>query len=452
MKTSFSRCLLFLAAASGAAGQSGVVDLTRLENYANQARPAYITRDNTPAGPNPPANPITNLGATLGRVLFYDKRLSRNSTVSCSSCHQQAFAFSDNATASTGVAGTTGRHSMRLVNSRFAQERRFFWDERATSLEDQTTRPIKDHGEMGFSGTLGDPAFSDLVTRLTAIEEYRVLFAAVFGTATITEQRVQRALAQFVRSIQSFDSKYDANRALVANNNDPFPNFTTQENNGKNIFTNAPNQGGAGCAACHRPPEFDIDPNSLNNGVIGSLGGGTDLTNTRSPTLRDLIQPGGLQLNGPMMHDGSHTTLAAMINHYIAPPVNASLDPRLNRPPLNLNQGQRNDLAAFLRTLTGSDVYTNPKWSSPFNALDQLTLIVLPADAARLQPNEGATAAVFTATGVPGLPYRVESSTNLTAWTLVTTVQADASGLLQHSFSLGGTPTFYRFTYIPPAG
>jgi cytochrome c peroxidase len=429
-----------------------VLDLTRLENYANQPVPAYIIRDNTPQGPNPPANPITNLGATLGRVLFYDKRLSRNSTISCSSCHQQAFAFSDSATASTGVAGTTGRHSMRLVNSRFAQERRFFWDERATSLEDQTTRPIKDHGEMGFSGTLGDPDFNDLITRLTAIEEYRVLFAAVYGTPTITEPRVQRALAQFVRSIQSFDSKYDTGRAQVANNNDPFPNFTMAENNGKNIFTNPPNQGGAGCAACHRPPEFDIDPNSLNNGVIGSLGGGTDLTNTRSPSLRDLVQPGGLLLNGPMMHDGSHTSLAAMINHYISPPVNANLDPRLNRPPLNLNAGQRNDLAAFLRTLTGSALYTDPKWSSPFNAQGQLTLIVLPAEKGRLLPNEGATSALFTATGVPGLSYRVESSTDLSQWTLVTTLQASAEGLLQHSIAIGGTPTFYRFTYIPPAG
>lgn len=451
MRHNLLRSCLFLTAASGAAAQSGTLDLTALANYAAQPVPAYILRDNTPQGPNPPANPITNIGATLGRVLFYDKRLSRNSTISCASCHQQAFAFSDTATASTGVAGTTGRHSMRLVNSRFSAERRFFWDERATSLEDQTTRPIKDHGEMGFSGTLGDPAFSDLITRLTAIEEYRVLFAAVYGTPTITEPRVQRALAQFVRSIQSFDSKYDTGRAQVANNNDPFPNFTTAENNGKNIFANPPNQGGAGCAGCHRPPEFDIDPNSQNNGVIGSLGGGTDLTNTRSPTLRDLLQPGGTQLNGPMMHDGSHTTLAAMINHYIAPPVNASLDPRLNRPPLNLNQTQRNELAAFLRTLTGSAVYTDPKWSSPFNAQDQLTLIVLPATAASLRPNEGATTALFTATGVPGLSYRVESSTNLSQWDPVTTVTADAAGQLQHAVSLGGERAFYRFTYTPPS-
>ncbi len=435
---------------SGAMAQTGILDLTRLDNYANQSKPAYILRDNTPQGPNPPANAITNLGATLGRVLFYDKRLSRNGTISCSSCHQQSVAFSDNNTASPGVAGSTGRHSMRLINSRFSAERRFFWDERAISLEDQTTRPIQDHVEMGFSGTEGDPTFSDLVTRLSAIEEYRVLFAAVYGDATITEPRVQRALAQFVRSIQSFDSKYDVGRAQVANNNDPFPNFTQAENNGKTIFANPPNQGGAGCAGCHRPPEFDIDPNSLNNGVIGKIGGGTDLTNTRSPSLRDFLNPQG-QLNGPMMHDGSLTTLAAMINHYVAPPTNASIDPRLNRPPLNLNQTRRDELIAFLRTLTGSAVYTDPKWSSPFNASGQLTLIVLPATAARLQPNAGATTAVFSATGVPGLSYSVESSTNLVQWNPVTTVTASSAGALVHAVTLGTTTTFFRFTYTPPA-
>jgi cytochrome c peroxidase len=450
MKFTIFQACVFSLALTGAMAQTGILDLTQLENYANQPRPTYILRDNTPQGPNPPANPITNLGATLGRVMFYDKRLSRNSTISCSTCHQQSVAFSDNTAASTGVAGTTGRHSMRLINSRFSAERRFFWDERAISLEDQTTRPIQDHAEMGFSGTEGDPVFSDLITRLSAIEEYRVLFAAVYGDATITEPRVQRALAQFVRSIQSFDSKYDIGRAQVANNNDPFPNFTQAENNGKALFATPPNQGGAGCAGCHRPPEFDIDPNSLNNGIIGKLGGGTDLTNTRSPSLRDLLNPLG-QLNGPMMHDGSLTTLAAMINHYVAPPTNSTIDPRLNRPPLNLNQTRRDELIAFLRTLTGSAVYTAAKWSSPFNAAGQLTLIVLPATAARLQPNAGASNAVFTATAVPGLSYRVESSTNLVQWDTVTTVTANTTGLLEHAVNVGSTPTFFRFTYTPPA-
>lgn len=442
--------LILLAPAPGAFAQDGVLDLTKLANYAAQPVPAYILRDNTPAGPTPPANPITNIGATLGRVLFYDKRLSRNSTISCASCHQQSRAFGDTATASTGVAGTTGRHSMRLINSRFSAERRFFWDERANSLENQTTRPIQDHVEMGFSGTEGDPGFTDLVARLSALEEYRVLFAAVYGDPTISEPRVQRALAQFVRSIQSFDSKYDTGRAQVANNNDPFPNFTAQENNGKQLFATPPNQGGAGCAGCHRPPEFDIDPNSLNNGSIGSFTVGvTDLTNTRSPSLRDLVGPGG-QSNGPFMHDGSRATLADVIAHYIAPPANASIDPRLTRPPLNLNAQQRGDLVAFLRTLTGSAVYTDPKWSSPFNAAGQLTLVILPAVATDLQ-SSGSGTATLTSKGVPGLTYIVESSSNLSVWTPVATLNAAADGSLQHPLSTtSATPVFYRFTYTPP--
>jgi cytochrome c peroxidase len=135
-------------------------------------------------------------------VLFHDRRLSRNDTVSCSSCHAQSHAFADPAVASTGVAGTTGRHSMRLVNERFANEVRFFWDERAATLENQTTQPVRDHVEMGFSGTSGDPDFAALTAKLTAIDEYRVLFAMTFGDAAVTEARIQLALAQFVRSIQ----------------------------------------------------------------------------------------------------------------------------------------------------------------------------------------------------------------------------------------------------------
>src|SRR6478672_1197863 len=90
----------------------GVLDLTSLDNYASQPRPAYITRNNTTAG-----NTITDRGATLGRVLFHDKRLSRTNTISCSSCHVQAAGFGDTATASLGVNGTTSRHGMRLINA-----------------------------------------------------------------------------------------------------------------------------------------------------------------------------------------------------------------------------------------------------------------------------------------------------------------------------------------------
>ena len=123
------------------------IDPANLPNYASQSIPNYIRKDNTGT------NPITNEKAILGRVLFYDKNLSTDNTVSCASCHQQAFAFSDPLLASEGVqGGVTSRHSMRLINTRFAVESKFFWDERAPTLEAQVTTPIQDHAEMGFSG------------------------------------------------------------------------------------------------------------------------------------------------------------------------------------------------------------------------------------------------------------------------------------------------------------
>ena len=271
---------------------------------------------------------------------------------------------------------------MRLINTKFATETKFFWDERALNLETQTTMPIKDHGEMGFSGENGDENFEALLTKLSAIGYYKELFKFVYGTEEITEVKIQNALAQFIRSIQSFDSKYDAGRALAANDGQPFTNFTTQENQGKNLFLSPPTfnatgvrtSGGLGCAGCHRAPEFDIDPNSLNNGIIGKISGtGIDITNTRAPSLRDLVKVDGTQ-NGPMMHTGVITDLQTVIGHYGTinlAPGNTNLDPRL-RPngfgqQLNLTATEVNAVIAFLRTLSGSDVYTNSKWSNPFN-------------------------------------------------------------------------------------
>ncbi len=346
-----------------------------LPNYANQLIPAYVNRFN---GQN---NPITNEGSTLGRVLFYDKNLSSNNTISCASCHQQANAFSDQAIASLGVNGTTARHSMRLVNARFGNEVRFFWDERATNLETQTTMPIRDHGEMGFSGTNGDQPFSALIAKLSQIGYYKELFKLAFGTEEITETKMQLALSQFIRSIQSFDSKYDQGRSQVPNDGAPFPNFTAQENQGKNLFLVPPQftpggirtGGGLGCAGCHAPPTFDINPNSLSNGVSTSILGGNDFSNTRSPSLRDLVKP-NKSTNGPMMHDGSKTTLAAAIAHYnnltTAAMQNPNLDPRLKPggvgQQLQLTPQEIQAVSAFLETLSGNFIYVDAKWSNPF--------------------------------------------------------------------------------------
>jgi cytochrome c peroxidase len=348
------------------------IDLNNLANYAGQFKPNYITKDNSGT------NLITNSKATLGRVLFYDKKLSTNNTIACASCHQQQFAFSDTALASVGVNGKTGRHSMRLVNARFAQEIKFFWDERAVSLEDQTTRPIQDHAEMGFSGQNGDPSLNDLITKLEAVDYYKELFKFVYGDAEITEPRLQECLSQFIRSIQSFDSKYDIGRAQVNNDGATFPNYSEVENQGKQLFL-APPQfnvngerigGGAGCQGCHRAPEFDIDPLSRNNGIIGKIDGGTDLTVTRSPSLRDITKSNGA-LNGGLMHTAGFDDLRKVIDHYDQiKGNNNNIDRRLlpngNPQKLQLTQQEKEALIAFLRTLSGTNIYSDVKWSNPF--------------------------------------------------------------------------------------
>ncbi len=344
------------------------IDLEALSNYANQSKPSYIVKDNTGS------NEITNAKATLGRVLFYDKQLSVDNTVSCSSCHQQSTAFSDMDLVSQGVNGTTGRHSMRLVNSRFSDEVRFFWDERANTLEDQTTMPIQDHLEMGFSGEDGAPSIKDLTEKLADLDYYQELFSFAYGDTAITENRMQEALANFIRSIQSFDSKYDVGRNNAGNDGQDFANFTAEENRGKQLFLLPPDRGGVGCAGCHRAPEFDIDPESLNNGVIGIFASNDiDLTITRSPSLRDVFNSNGV-LNGALMHDASKTTFRQVLEHYndIDATGNNNLDRRLRGGPgqngqqLNMSEGDMLALEAFIKTLSGSDMYTNPKWSDPF--------------------------------------------------------------------------------------
>lgn len=358
-----------------AATFNGAIDLAHLENYANQNVPTFITKDNTSN------NTITDKGATLGRVLFYDKKLSANNTISCASCHRQDFAFSDTAVASSGVNGLTGRHSMRLVNARFGSETKFFWDERANSLEEQTTMPIKDHNEMGYSGQNGDQSITDLITKLSGIAYYKELFQFVYGSEVITELKIQLALAQFIRSIQSFDSKYDQGRSQVSNDLDAFPNFSAQENLGKNLFLTNPVfdanseriSGGLGCHQCHRAPEFDIDPASKSNGFGGSLAGTPDITNTRAPSLRNLTKSDG-SVVGPMMHTAIIKDLQAAIGHYgnltTAAQNNSNLDNRLKPngigQQLHLTAPEINAVIAFLKTLSGTSIYSDKKWSNPF--------------------------------------------------------------------------------------
>ncbi len=447
--------MLLSTMASSTQAASGIIDLDSLPNYANQSVPSYITRDNTPAN-----NPITDTGATLGRVLFYDKQLSSNNTVSCSTCHQQGFAFGDPLIASQGVNGTTGRHSMRLINARFSDEANFFWDERVPSAEEQVTKPIQDHNEMGFSGTNDDPTFADLITKMEGLNYYPRLFEEVFGDTAITEDRMKLAIAQFVRSIQSFDSKYDQGRAVAPNDPAPFPNFTAQENTGKNLFFQPPTftgstrtGGGGGCAGCHQSPEFSITPNSGNNGAIQAIGGGTDRTNTRSPSLRDLDGPNGS--NGPFMHDGNDATIEDVIDHYSTGiSGNQGLDGRLRRSgspvQFNFTSQEVSDLAAFLRTLTGSNVYTDQKWADPFDVNGNLEIHPIvkqtPSVSLSSTPNPSDIGEAFTITatvsGTSGTPTGSITFNNGESNVSTVTLDGNAQATYSSSSYSVGTHSF----------
>lgn len=336
-------------------------------NYANPNLPAHITNDpGILAADNMPfTNPITDDGATLGRVLFYDKYLSKNKTIACASCHKQENAFADPLVLSDGFeGGKTARHSMGLTNARFYENGRFFWDERALTLEQQVLLPMQDSVEMGMT-------LDSVVARISNLPYYATLFTNAFGDEAVSTDRISKALAQFIRSIISYQTKYDEGRALVANPGLPFPNFTAQENQGKNIFFN-PNLGR--CAACHGTEGF-VAPGPRNNGLdftTTDLGVGGITNNPgqfglfKAPSLRNIA------LRAPYMHDGRFMTLEQVVEHYSTgvknhPNLSAPLrDPGNNVRLLNLSTADKAALVAFLNTLTDPVLVNDEKFSNPF--------------------------------------------------------------------------------------
>lgn len=355
-------------------------------DYANIALPAHFrtpfvqAQDNTPA-----SNPITNDGATLGRVLFYDKNLSANRTVACASCHGQDHGFSDTRKLSPGFAGElTARNSMPLSNARFYRNGKFFWDERAATLEDQVLLPIQSTVEMGLT-------LPELVSRVAAQSYYPALFTRAFGSAEVTTDRISKALSQFVRSIVSYRSRFDQGVAATGAVGTNFANFTDQENRGKALFL-----GPAGCAGCHlvnpppapppSPPPSTLNNQAVffvniatNNGLtatfttdngVGDVTGITaDKGRFKSPELRNVA------LTAPYMHDGSIATLAEVVEHYNSGVLaHPNLDPRLRIPgtatprKLNLSAADSAALVAFLGTLTDESLISDPAYANPFRA------------------------------------------------------------------------------------
>ena len=344
------------------------------DNYAVLNLPAHLLvpiitgQNNTPGN-----NPVTDAGATLGRVLFYDTRLSANNTVSCASCHQAEHGFSDPRPLSTGFdGGLTDRNSMGLTSAKYYPRRSFFWDERAATLEDQVLQPIQNSVEMGM--TL--PA---LVTKLSAETYYAQLFTAAFGSATVTSDRISRALAQFVRSIVSSKSKYDEG---VASN---FANFTAEENLGRQIFTGQ--VGNATCVACHGTDNF-VPGNLNNNGIENpSIDRGVGAI-TGNPADDGKFKTGSLRnigLTAPYMHDGRFANLEQVVEFYNSGvTAHPNLSGPLRNPPgganpgqprrLNLSTAQKSALVAFLHTLTDTTVTTDPRFADPFRSGETLVL------------------------------------------------------------------------------
>lgn len=336
----------------------------RLDTLGFHSR-AVILDDNTP-----PDNATTDEGATLGRVLFYDKNLSQNRTVACASCHKQALGFSDDAVLSEGFeGGLTGRHSMGLANARYYPNGRFFWDQRAESLEAQVLMPMQDAVEMGMT-------LEEVEARVREADYYPPLFEAAFGDTSIDRDRIAKALAQFIRSMVSFQSKFDEGRAMVNDRLEDFPNFTQEENLGKRMVVAPPPRGGLGCLLCHTGAGF-IGRQAMNNGLdlettdqgYGEVTGRAEDDSTfKVPSLRNIaVRP-------PYMHDGRFATLEEVVDHYsdgVQAHANLPLTGFFRRDangviPLRLNRYEKDALVAFLRTLTDEAFLTDEKFSDPF--------------------------------------------------------------------------------------
>lgn len=333
-------------------------------NYANILLPDFFfdndvrDEDNTPNN-----NTTTDNGATLGRVLFYDKNLSMNNTISCASCHIQENGFSDPNALSTGFNGElTSRNSMGLANARFYENGRFFWDERAATLEAQTLVPIQDLVEMGLT-------LPELEEKLTQQPYYAALFTNAFGDENITSNRVALALSQFIRSMVSYESKFDEGLAQTQDIDDNFPNFTTSENRGKQLFMSNQTR----CFDCHATNVFvgddarnnGLDATITDPGVGGITGNNNELGEFKVPSLRNIA------LTGPYMHDGRFETLEEVIEHYNSGVQNnPNLDNRLtqgnNVRRLNLSDTDKQALVDFLNTLTDDELINDEKYASPF--------------------------------------------------------------------------------------
>jgi cytochrome c peroxidase len=285
----------------------------------------------------PRENPYSAAKAELGKLLYYDKRLSADNTVACATCHAPASGFTDNAPVSTGIRGQKGGRSAPTVINR-AYSLNQFWDGRAATLEEQAKGPIQNPIEMGST-------HEAVVAKLRGIAGYKPLAAKAFGTPELTIDHVAQAIATYERTVLSGNSAYDRYKAGQKNA------MNASQVRGMGVYFDK-----AKCDQCHEGVNFTL--NAYHN-----LGVGTDkpepdagrsaVTNNpadwgafKTPTLRDIAR------TAPYMHDGSLRTLEEVVDYYDKGGLkNKNLDEKMK--PLNLTAQEKKDLVEFLKALNG---------------------------------------------------------------------------------------------------
>lgn len=311
----------------------------------NLVLPSQFT-DLLPPMAMPTDNPLTVEGITLGRKLFYDKKLSKGNIQSCGTCHSPEFSFTDNGNQySVGVDGLAGnRNTMAIINIGYMPS--FFWDGRAPSAEAQAFGPVVNPIEM-------HETWPNAVAKLQADPDYPDLFYKAFGTNCIDSVLVSKAISQFERIMISGNSRFDKHlRGEIQ--------LTAAEQNGFNIFMDETK---GDCFHCHGSNTNPLwtDNDFHNNGLdvaftdkgLGSVTGDpNDDGKFKSPTLRNLV------FTAPYMHDGRFETLEQVVNHYSDELVSsATIDPlmkKVNQGGVGLTSTEKANLVSFLKSLSDS--------------------------------------------------------------------------------------------------
>ena len=277
--------------------------------------------------------------AALGKKLFSEKILSKDSSVSCASCHKPAFAFADTVAFSVGIEGKlTKRNTPSVLNMK--NRPYYFWDGRAASLEEQCLMPIQNPDEMGLP-------VEEAVKRLNQSKEYKLLFQKIFNQKP-TAQNLAAAFSAFEKTLETVDSKFDD----WSNN---LKNLTAQEERGRQLFVGDK----AKCFDCHRMEDFTNDEfkniglyngKELNDaGLFSITGKEADKGRFKTPGLRNVA------VTAPYMHNGMFKTLEEVVEYYDNPqkfvPNSINIDDAL-KMPLGLSKKEKTDLIAFLKTLT----------------------------------------------------------------------------------------------------